>query len=75
MTQEFHISVGPVAGGWAVEYGQGLAPMLFLSGAQAEAQARALARRLSQHGGRGQLDVRDRSLALVAALNYVAVSA
>jgi hypothetical protein len=46
--------------------------MMFLSGACAEAQAQALARRLAQTGSEVELTVLDRSSALVAQTRYLA---
>ena len=45
MTRQHKIAVAPVDGGWSIACDGGLEPMMFLSGARAEAQARALAQR------------------------------
>jgi hypothetical protein len=70
MTRHVDITVGPVAGGWAVVCDQISEPMVFLSGGRAEAQARALARSLSQAGKHVSLKVHDRAQALVGATRY-----
>jgi hypothetical protein len=72
MLRQHHIAVTPVAGGWALAVDGGLEPMMFLSGARAEAQARALARRLSEAGLEVQLTVRDRSRTVVGLTRYLA---
>jgi hypothetical protein len=45
---------------------------MFLSGGRAEAQARALARRLSEDGGVVRVTVRDRSSAVIGSVRYCA---
>jgi hypothetical protein len=70
MPHEFVISVSPVDGGWSVRCEDGLQPMMFLSGARAEEQARALARRLSLYGDIAQVRVHDRGGKLVGATRY-----
>jgi hypothetical protein len=72
MKRQHRIAVAPVDGGWAIACDGGLQPMMFLSGARAEAQARALARRLAQAGGEVELTVRDRSETLVGHTRYPA---
>jgi hypothetical protein len=72
MQRQHHISVSPVAGGWALGCGEGLQPMLFLSGACAEQQARNLARRLTAAGDVAEVLVHDRASALIGATRYVA---
>lgn len=68
----FEISVSPVEGGWSVECVGRWRPMLFLSGARAEQQARAIARRLSDSGDDVQVTVRDRDRVLVGSTRYFA---
>jgi hypothetical protein len=70
MTHHFTIAVGPVEGGWSVACDAVREPMMFLSGARAEAQARALAQRLSDAGEDVQLTVRDRAHTLVGSARY-----
>lgn len=72
MTQNYRISVAPVDGGWSVSCDAMREPMVFLSGARAEAQARALARRLSQAGEEVELTVHDRASVLVGSTCYSA---
>jgi len=69
MTRSYQIAVEPVAGGWSV-VSDGREPMMFLSGARAEAQARALARRLSEAGEDVELIIRDRSRTVAGAARY-----
>jgi hypothetical protein len=64
------IAVAPVGGGWSVACDGGFEPMMFLSGARAEAQARALARRLAEAGVEVELAVRDQADALVGRTRY-----
>jgi hypothetical protein len=73
--REGAISVGPVPGGWRLEAsvcGQGL---MFLSGACAERQARALARRLAGLGYDMRVEVRDRRNAVAGQFRYPAAPA
>jgi len=70
MHRHFEISVSPVAGGWAVGCSGSLQPMLFLSGARAERQARDLARRLCAGGDHAQVRVHDRRDDLISATRY-----
>jgi hypothetical protein len=72
MTQHYTIAVGPVEGGWSVVCDAAQEPMVFLSGARAEAQARALAQRLSLDGDEVELTVRDRAKMLVGSSRYYA---
>jgi hypothetical protein len=68
------IAVSAVVGGWSVACdGDGEAavqPMMFLSGARAEAQAHALARRLSDVGEDVQITVRDRASNFIGLTRY-----
>jgi len=73
MSDGYQITVAPVEGGWSVRCDGGLQPMMFLSGARAEQQARALARRLSETGEEAQVLIHDRSYALVGATRYAAL--
>ena len=70
MTHRYRISVGPVQGGWSVGCDAVREPMVFLSGARAEAQARALAHRLSEAGEEVELTVHDRAEVLVGRTRY-----
>lgn len=72
MGSQRHIAVAPVEGGWSLACDVGLEPVMFLSGGRAEAQARALACRLSEDGGEVRVTVRDRSRAVVGSLRYCA---
>lgn len=70
MTRHSRIAVGPVDGGWSVDWDVVGQPMMFLSGARAEAQARALARRLCDAGEDVDLVVRDRARTLIGSAYY-----
>jgi hypothetical protein len=70
MTQHYTIAVAPVEGGWSVACDAVREPMMFLSGGRAEAQARALAMRLSEAGDEVELTVRDRAHVLVGRASY-----
>ncbi|RAK60604.1 hypothetical protein DJ021_12705 [Phenylobacterium hankyongense] len=70
MPREFQISVSPVEGGWSVRCDGAVQPLMFLSGARAEDQARALARRLSLYGDIARVLVHDRTSRLVGATCY-----
>jgi hypothetical protein len=72
MTGQRVIWVSPLADGWAV-LGGGFEPLVFRSGARAEAQAKRLARCLSGLGGTVQVRVLDRGRNLVGAQVYPAV--
>jgi hypothetical protein len=60
--------VNAIDGGWSLDCVPGPEPILFLSGAQA--QARALACRLSEAGEEIRLTVQDRPHAVVGSLLY-----
>jgi hypothetical protein len=72
MRSEIQIFVAPVEGGWTVQFDRDLQPLMFLSGARAEQQARALARKISQSGEDVEVLVHDRSRTLVGATRYAA---
>jgi hypothetical protein len=65
------ILVSPLADGWAVLCA-GLEPLVFQSGARAEAQARRLAACLAKLGRAVQVRILDRSRNLVGAQLYPA---
>lgn len=65
------IWVSPLADGWTVRCAE-LEPLVFRSGRQAEAQARALARCLSGLGRDAQVRIQDRAMNLVGAQDYPA---
>jgi hypothetical protein len=66
------VKVGPSGEGWVVDAGIGLQPLMFLSGAKAEAQAHALARSLASAGSDARVAVHDRAQQLVGAYRYFA---
>jgi len=72
MLRQRQIAVAPVDGGWSVACDGGIEPIMFLSGARAESQARTLALRLSEAGGNVEVTVRDRSSTLVGSTRYFA---
>ncbi len=65
------VSVAPVEGGWAVTSSLSDQPLMFLSGAQAEAKARSLAKLIAAHGGEARMVVHDRRNVLVGAVRYL----
>ena len=67
------IRVEPAAGGWSVKAPIAGYPMMFHSGAQAEAKARALGARLAQDGEDAIVEIRDRRLTLVGTAHYYGV--
>ncbi len=73
MTTHRIILVSPVADGWAVICA-GLEPLVFRSGARAEAQAKRLAACLAKLGRAVQVRILDRSRNLVGARLYPAVA-
>jgi hypothetical protein len=66
------VKVEPSGSGWVVDGGLGLQPLMFLSGAKAEAQAHALARSLASAGSDARVAVHDRAQQLVGAYRYFA---
>lgn len=66
-----NIAVTAVEGGWSLACDAGLEPVVFLSGARAEAHARALASRLSEAGDEVRVTVSDRSHSLVGSMLYL----
>jgi hypothetical protein len=70
MWRDHTILVAPVDGGWSVHCDEGLQPLMFLSGARAEEQARALARCLARGGEDAQVVVHDRASTLVGSTRY-----
>ena len=68
------ISVAPVPGGWRLEAAVCGQALMFLSGASAERQARALARRLAGLGYDMRVEVRDRRNAVAGRFRYPALS-
>jgi hypothetical protein len=67
------ISVRSVEGGWAVMVA-GTEPMLFLSGAQAEAHARRIGGAASQHGAPAKVVVFDRDDRFVGEAHFPGLS-
>ncbi|MDP1874565.1 hypothetical protein [Phenylobacterium sp.] len=66
------VSVSPVEGGWSVTCGLADHPLMFISGADAEAKARSLAQLIASAGGDAQVLVHDRRNTLVGTLRYFA---
>jgi hypothetical protein len=64
------IAVAPVSGGWAVSWTGCTCPLMFLSGARAEAEGCRLAAGLAALGHAVELLVHDRQGALIAAIRY-----
>jgi hypothetical protein len=70
MWRDHMILVAPVEGGWSVRCDEGLQPLMFLSGARAEEQARVLARCIARGGDDAHVVVQDRRSALVGSTRY-----
>lgn len=66
------VKVRPVGAAWVVEGAEGLQPLLFLSGAKAEAQAHALAKCIAGVGGDARVAIHDRAEQLVGTVRYFA---
>jgi hypothetical protein len=66
------ISVDPVDGGWRVNGELCGEALMFLSGGRAEAQARALARRLASIGFDTLVEIHDRANTLAGVVRYPA---
>lgn len=66
------VKVLPVGAAWMVEGAERLQPLLFLSGAKAEAQAHAIARCIAKTGGDARVAVHDRSQQLIGTVRYFA---
>jgi hypothetical protein len=66
------VKVRPVGAAWVVDGAEGLQPLLFLSGAKAEAQAHALARCIAVVGGDARVAIHDRAEQLVGTVRYFA---
>lgn len=64
------ILVTPVDEGWAVEAPSGAPPLVFPSGASAEAKAVELSRVAARRGARAEVRVRDRSGEMIATLSF-----
>lgn len=65
------LRVRPAASGWLVEASD-LEPLMFFSGAKAEAQAHALARCMASTGNDAEVVVHDRTEKIVGAARYFA---
>ena len=66
------VRVQPLGASWVVDGAQGLEPLLFLSGAKAEAQAHALARSIAHCGADARVAVHDRTGQVVGTFRYFA---
>jgi hypothetical protein len=64
------VKVGPAGAGWLVEGLFGVQPLLFLSGAKAEAQAHVLARCIASAGCDARVAIHDRTQQLIATVRY-----
>ncbi|MBW0151067.1 MAG: hypothetical protein Q8L59_12900 [Phenylobacterium sp.] len=69
------VSVTPVDGGWSVTSGLADHPLMFMSGAHAEAKARSLAQLIAAAGGDAQVIVHDRRNTLIGTVRYFAAEA
>lgn len=70
LSPDNRIMVVPVEGGWSLRTALSDAPLMFLSGAKAEAEAKALAARIAAAGQDTRVLIHDRSEALVATFRY-----
>ncbi|MDP1618400.1 hypothetical protein [Phenylobacterium sp.] len=66
------VTVTPVEGGWSVTSSLADHPLMFFSGAHAEAKARSLAQVIASAGGDAQVIVHDRRNALIGTVRYFA---
>jgi hypothetical protein len=66
------VRVRPVGAAWLVDGAEGLEPLLFLSGAKAEAQAHALAKSIADSGADARVAVHDKTDQLVGTRRYFA---
>ena len=66
------VKVRPAGSGWVVDGGRGLQPLVFLSGAKAEAQAHTFARVMALAGSDARVAVHDRTQQLVGTARYFA---
>jgi hypothetical protein len=66
------LNVRPSGPGWQVDSDINTQPMMFLSGAKAEAQAHALAKRIAASGSDARVVVQDRGEQVVGATRYLA---
>lgn len=69
------VAVTPVEGGWSVTSSLADHPLMFISGAQAEAKARSLAQLIAAAGGDAQVIVHDRRNTLIGTVRYFAAEA
>lgn len=69
------IAVIPVEGGWSIRTALSGAPLMFLSGAKAEAEAKALGQRFADAGQDAQVLIHDRAQTLVATFRYFGAEA
>lgn len=66
------VAVRPVEGGWSVTSSLSDHPLMFISGADAEAKARSLAQVIASAGGDAQVVVHDRRNTLIGTVRYFA---
>lgn len=72
--QDVLVSVRPLPGGWLMDCSAGVEPVVFGSGARAEAQAHALAQKLAGGGADARVLVHDRRHRLVGTTRYSAAA-
>jgi hypothetical protein len=66
------VKVRPMGAAWVVDGAERLEPLLFLSGAKAEAQAHAIAKSIAKVGGDARVAIHDRTEQLVGTIRYFA---
>jgi len=69
------VKVRPMGAAWVVDGAERLEPLLFLSGAKAEAQAHAIAKSIAKGGGDARVAIHDRAEQLVGTVRYFAEDA
>jgi len=67
---DIRLSVRPSGPGWQVDCDVNSQPLMFMSGAKAEAQAHALAKTIASTGSDAQVEVRDRREKVIGNTRY-----
>jgi len=67
---DVRLSVRPSGPGWQVDCEINSQPLMFMSGAKAEAQAHALAKVIASTGSGAQVEVQDRGEKIIGSTRY-----
>jgi len=67
---DIRLSVRPSGPGWQVDCEINSQPLMFMSGAKAEAQAHALARCIASTGNHAEVEVQDRGEQVIGNTRY-----